>query len=273
MSCEQNDASLASGGAAPPNPGDDLRVDHYRIPKIPTFIRTNPALWFLQVERTLPTARITADLTKADVVISALDPDTVAILRDILLVDPPPQNQYDLIKNRIIGTYATSAESKLRMLLKGQVLDDGKLSLFLSRLRNLSEGQCNDNVIKSIFLEHIPNHHRGILIVTGLNDLNLLALTADELAENYSVTEHHVSAVSAKEATSDPFANLEAKVDDLAKRIDQINSRFKHMSRNLPRGRSFSRSRPNNYRDRSKRIHRPDFVTSIKNMETRPKIV
>ena len=87
-----------SGGQAPGgsglqssvrNPLAYPRVDHYRIPKIPIFIRSDPALWFLQVERTFRASRVTADDTKADIVISALDSDTVAILRDILMVEPP----------------------------------------------------------------------------------------------------------------------------------------------------------------------------------------
>ena len=150
---------------------------------MPPFIRNDPGLWFLQVERTLRVARVVADEIKADTVVAALDADAIAIIQDILLIEPPPANQYDLIKERIINAFATSAESKLRRLLKGQVLDNGKPSLFLSRLRNLSDGQCNDSVIKSIFLEHLPSHHREILVSTGLNDLNRLVQTADEIAD------------------------------------------------------------------------------------------
>ena len=82
----------SSGGQAPGGSGlrssvgnflADPLVDHYCISKIPIFIRTDPALWFLQVERTFRASRVTADDTKADIVISALDPDTVAILRHL----------------------------------------------------------------------------------------------------------------------------------------------------------------------------------------------
>ena len=241
------------------NPLADPRVDHYRIPKIPIFIRTDPALWFLQVERTFRASRVTADDTKADIAISALDPDTVTILRDILMVEPPPNNQYEQIKSRIINTYATSAETKLRRLLKGQVVDDGKPSLFLNRLRNLSEDQCNDNVIRTIFFEHIPSQHRGILIATGLTDLSRLAQIADELAENNNVSEHHVSAVSVKEIPPTYSSNLEAKVDKLAKSLEQLNMRFNQMSRNFSRGRSMSRSRPKQFGGRSKSPDAPDY--------------
>ena len=121
------DSGSASGGEpsesselAPPRVQVDIpRVDHYRVPKMPPFIRNDPGLWFLQVERTLRVARIVADETKADTVVAALDADAIAIIRDILLIEPPPANQYHLIKERIINAFATSAESKLRRLLKG----------------------------------------------------------------------------------------------------------------------------------------------------------
>ena len=181
---------------------------------MPPFIRNDPGLWFLQVERTQRVARIVADETKADTVVAALDADAIAIIWDILLIEPSPANQYDLIKERIINAFASSAESKLRRLLKGQVLD-GKPSIFISRLRNLSDGQCNDSVIKSIFLEHLPSQHRAILVSTGLSDSNHLAQTADEIADTYSISEPQISAVSSRRTTSPCSSNPIGAPQDL----------------------------------------------------------
>ena len=113
----------------------------------------------------------------------------------------------------------------MRRLLKGQVLDDDRPSLFLSRLRNLSDGQCNDSVIKSIFLENLPSHHRAILVSTGLNDLNRVAQTAVEIADTYSISESQVSAVSSRRTTSPCPSNLEVKVDALAQKLEQLDAR------------------------------------------------
>ena len=219
---------------------------------MPLFIRNDPGLWFLQVERTLRLARIVADETKADTVVAALDADAIAIIRDILLIEPPPANQYGLIKERIINAFATSAESKLRRLLKGQVLDDGKPSLFLSRLRNLSDGQCNDSVIKFSFLDHLPSQHRAILVSTGLSDLNRLAQTADEIADTHSISEPQVSAVSSRRTTSPCSSNLEAKVDALAQKLEQLDVRLNRPAHYHSQFRSRSSARFNRSRRRSK---------------------
>ena len=262
-----SDGGSASGGElsgvserAPPRDQVDIpRVDHYRIPKMPPFIRNDPGLWFLQVERTLRLARIVTDETKADTVVAALDSDAIVIIRDILLIEPPPANQYGLTKERFINAFATSAESKLRRLLKGQVLDDGKASLLLSRLRNLSDGQCNDSVIKSIFLEHLPSHHRAILVSTGLNDLNRLAQTADEIADTYSISESQVSAVSSRRTTSPGPSNLEAKVDALAQKLEQLDARLSRPGHY----RSQSRPRSSARFDRSRRRSKSPAASSL----------
>ena len=108
------DESSGVSERAPPRDQVDIpRVDHYRVPKMPPFIRNDTGLWFLQVERTLRLARIVADETKADTVVAALDSDASAIIRDILLIEPPSARQYGLIKERIINAFATSAKSKL----------------------------------------------------------------------------------------------------------------------------------------------------------------
>ena len=62
-----------------------------------------------------------------------------------------------------------------------------------------------------------------------LTDLSRLAQIADELVEN-----------------------LEAKVDKLAKSLEQLNMRFNQMSRNFNRGHSISCSRPKQFGGRSK---------------------
>ena len=78
------------------------------------FIHNDSLLWFLQEERTVRLARIVADETKADTVVAALDDDAIAIIRDILLIEPTLANQYGLVKEMIINAFATSAQSKLR---------------------------------------------------------------------------------------------------------------------------------------------------------------
>jgi len=90
----------------------------------------------------------------ADTVISHLNIEAVSLISD-LVASPDPDNQYNNIKDRIISTFAISSEAKLRQLLKGQVLLDGKPSQILARMRNLSGSSCSDFVLRSMFLEFL----------------------------------------------------------------------------------------------------------------------
>lgn len=231
------------------------RIDAYPVPKIPNFFRSDPALWFVQVEASLRNSRISVESTMADVVLAALDAEVVTCVKDIILMSPPPTDIYYRVKARIIGTFAASAESNLRKLLKGQVLTDGKPSLVLSRLRNLNGGQCDDAGIRSIFLEQLPANHRAILAATGTEDLDRLAAIADKIADNAGIGD--VQIASASKASSPPsledevvrlascIAELSKKVEQLSKSSNSSRSRqqFRSKSRAGGAGRERSRSR------------------------------
>lgn len=232
----------------PPQQSAEFRVDSYRIPKLPTFFRSDPALWFMQVEVTLRNSRITSEATKADIVIAALDFEAIACLKDILSQDPPCVNRYQAIKDRIISTFSESAEANLRKLLKGQVQLDGKPSLVLNRLRNLNNGRCPDDVIKSIFMDHLPEHHRSILIAYDTADLAKLAEIADRLAENFTPSGGYISGVSTKPVPvqQTDLERLSDKVDTLLREISSLRKDVNVLREQSPkyrRGRSGSRDK------------------------------
>ncbi|XP_024881197.1 uncharacterized protein LOC112460642 [Temnothorax curvispinosus] len=215
-------------------------IDHYRVPKLPPFSQVDPALWFMQAEVSMRNSRITAESTKADTVLAALDVEVFDCVRDIIALDPSPADIYKQVKARIISTYALSDETKLRKLLSGQVGTDGKPSLILSRLRGLNNGRVDDSIIKSIFLDQLPRETSSILISTGITDLYKLAEIADRIAENTLGGVAYASAVN--KGNSSPPAKTE--IQQLIERIEKIEKLEK--SRN-----SRSRSRSNSRRRRT----------------------
>ena len=174
-------------------------IESYRIPKIPTFFRDDPALWFLQIEASFRNARITQDRTKADIVIAALDYEVIPSVRDLISALPQPDDLYERIKERLVATFSVSAEKRLRQLLKGEVLTDGKPSLTLYRLRNLNDIRCSDAVIKSIFLEQLPSQCRAILASANVEDLQKLAELADQDDEATALDRNSVAPISAND--------------------------------------------------------------------------
>ena len=138
------------------------RIEGARMPKILPFIETDLELWFLQVEATFRTTQITVDSTKVDYLCPALGGEAISAIRDIIKKDPAHADIYKQVKERLISTFASSAEHNLRKLLKGEVLTDGKPSRILQRLRALNQGSCDNNIIQSVFLAQLPSQHHAM---------------------------------------------------------------------------------------------------------------
>ncbi|KZC05354.1 hypothetical protein WN55_05903, partial [Dufourea novaeangliae] len=215
--------------------------DSYRVPKIPTFFRGDPDLWFLQVQISFRNSRITAEAIKADAVLAALYMEVLSTVKDILLSNPTPADINRRIKSRIIATFAMSPEAKLRKLLTGQVLTDGKPSLILCRLRNLNDGACDDSVIRSIFFDQLPSTHRAILVATGGDDLNKLAEAADKLADSVGAADTCVATVSrrapSQSTVESDIKRILASITSLSERVARLEAR-----NNRPRSRAASHS-------------------------------
>ena len=103
-------------------------------PKIPKFFRDDPISFFIAVEASFAKSRISTQSTMAQHLIANLDPDLIPHIKDIIVANPVPIDVYDQIKNRLISSFAVSAETRLRQLLKGEVISEEKPSLLLSRL-------------------------------------------------------------------------------------------------------------------------------------------
>lgn len=142
---------------------NDTVISPYRVQKIPPFWRDDPETWFAQVEATFRVANCRTDRTKADYLVSGLESEVVKHIRDIIIRDPPPENLYESLKERILATFSTSAEARLRQLLKGQALGDQKPSHLLNYMRQLNGGRCSNAVLKSLFLEQLPQTHRAVV--------------------------------------------------------------------------------------------------------------
>ncbi|XP_018404842.1 PREDICTED: uncharacterized protein LOC108771198 [Cyphomyrmex costatus] len=203
------------------------RIDSYRIPKIPPFLIKDPVIWFIQVEATFGTARIVDQKTMAHHVIASLDTEAIACCRDLIMA-PDANEPYNKLKERIIETFAISAESQLRQLLKGQVLTSGKPSQILARLRNLNpDKKCDDALLKAIFFEYLSPYIRGILATSEFADLDKLAKMADKISE----TANDSAQCAAASLTESKPSDMEAKVDRLTADVAALAAQLKRLGR------------------------------------------
>ncbi|XP_011634814.1 uncharacterized protein LOC105425653 [Pogonomyrmex barbatus] len=118
----------------------------------------------------------------------AANADT-AILPHIkdLIMNPPSNNKYDALKERVLNIFSVSQSAKLRQLLKGQVLGDKKPSHFLLKLKNLAGDQVTDSILKTLFMEQLPENYRIILATIDEPDLDKFATIADKIADSMTM--------------------------------------------------------------------------------------
>ncbi|GBM52177.1 hypothetical protein AVEN_97619-1 [Araneus ventricosus] len=169
---------------------------------------------------------ISADGTKFHTVVTALDSEVVSCIADIVL-KPPIDSMYDVLKSRILSHFSQSESTKLRVLLQDLQLGDGKPSRLLQKMRNLAAGNIVD-VLKSIWMQRLPTSIQQILSVSK-HSLDGLAQIADKVNE-VSSFRPEVSAVVSENSELQSLrevANLRAEL----KRITRFRFRREQSSK------------------------------------------
>lgn len=202
------------------------------------FIKTAPELYFLQMEAQFSLANITRDHTKYNHVLGTLDPTYLTSVMDIIR-DPPANNKYLAIKNRIIAEFQQSDQHKLRILLREIELGDLKPSQLLRKMRELSKNALSDDALKTLWIERLPEQIRPVISISG-EDLNKIAVMADKMLE--ITTYNFVNEVAAPVTLN----HTDLQIAALAKQVEELTKTFSQFSHN--RGRSQSRGSSNNRR-------------------------
>lgn len=233
---------------------DDSHVVAYRVPKISPFWRNDPETWFIQIEASFRVVNITVERTKADYLTASIDAELLAHVSDLLRADPPLEDPYQQLKDRILATFTTSPEARLRQLLKGQVLGDQKPSHLLNHMKNLNRVQCSNAVLRALFIELLPDTHKAILVTANELDLQKLAEIADKLTDLNGPSTNLAVIAPAKKPMhhkADATSNIEEKLDKLTK---QFRSLSNDMAK-IRRDRSSSRNR---YKKQSNKANKTD---------------
>lgn len=210
---------------------------------IPKFNKHNPHLWFAQVERSFALCDITSDTDKFDFVSVRLEDDILLSVED-LITNPPANDKFNVLRERLISKFAESPESKLRRLLQGGETVGMKPSEVLAHMKRLAPGKCNEAIIRTLFIGQMPESIRPLLSIWEQDDLDKLAKTADKMLE---ANNNMVSAISHSTSSSETQLSVSAinpSMADLIKSINILSDKMKiQSSHNNCRNRSRSRSR------------------------------
>ncbi|XP_058816293.1 uncharacterized protein LOC131679571 [Topomyia yanbarensis] len=91
--------------------------------KLPDFWKNDPVMWFAQAEAQFALANVVRDHTKFYHIIAKIDHSVICHVTD-LVSNPPNENKYDAVKNRLIARFQMCVQSRLERLLASCDLGD-----------------------------------------------------------------------------------------------------------------------------------------------------
>jgi len=87
-------------------------IQSTNVINLPKFWKRNPVLWFSQMEAAFALNKITKNETKFRYLIYYLEETALFFVSD-LVETPPIENKYKIMKQRIIGAFAETNETRL----------------------------------------------------------------------------------------------------------------------------------------------------------------
>ena len=154
--------------------------------KLPPFWPSDPEVWFAQVEAYFTTRCITAQRTRFDHFIASLSPEVATEVRDLIL-KPPEDAPYTVLKEQLIRRTAASEQRRLQQLFNAAELGDRKPTQLLRRMQQLlgdQAGITDSTFLRELFLQRLPSNVRMVLASTSTTaTLEELAELADKVVE------------------------------------------------------------------------------------------
>ena len=157
-----------------------MAEEHAVSLKLPTFWTSQPEVWFAQAEAQFNLRGITTDDTKYFYVLAALDQQTATRLLD-LISQPPADNKYRTLKDRLISTFGLSKYERASRLLHFRPLGDSKPSALMDEMLALLGDHPPCLLFEQLFLERLPEDIRIQLVDSKMDDHRQLAKRADAL--------------------------------------------------------------------------------------------
>ena len=119
-------------------------------------------------------------------VVGSLSPEIAMEIRDLLL-KPPDDHPYDVLKQILIERTAASEQRRLQQLFTAEDLGDQKPTQLLHRMQQLLGEKAvttDGSLIKELFMQRLPSNVRMVLAAASeKTPLEELAALADKIME------------------------------------------------------------------------------------------
>ncbi|CAK8687006.1 unnamed protein product [Clavelina lepadiformis] len=157
----------------------------FSAPTLPPFSAQNAKLWFGIAESIFRQHQITSELDKFDLAISSLGPRHLESV-EYVIFNRPEHRPYSFLKNALLSEHEVSEHDRLNRLLHHTTLGDQKPSEMLRDMRKFMGTQNRsipqiESLLRNLFLDKMPSDIRKILVGYLEDDLDNLALRADEI--------------------------------------------------------------------------------------------
>ena len=188
--------------------------------KLPSFLPSDPEIWFAQVEAQITTRSISAQKTKYDYTVASLSPEFAAEVR-YLILKVPDTDRYVKLKEQLIKCTAVSEQCRLQQSFNAEELEDWKPTQLLWCMQQLLGGKANTtdgSFLLQLFLQRLPSNVRMILASTAdTTSIDELSNLADNIMEVATPT-LSISAVSQSQLSSE-VEQLCSQISDLKKLV------------------------------------------------------
>ena len=148
--------------------------------KLPTFWPDMPEEWFGQAEANFWARRITSPRSKFNLVVVALDADTLKGVLDLIEQDPDDES-YDKLKARLVQAFKMSVVDKVKRAMEMLALTDETPVRLADRMMALTRGISGEDITKTMFLCKLPEDVRKVMWAEPLAEWTEMKARANRL--------------------------------------------------------------------------------------------
>ncbi|XP_035451636.2 uncharacterized protein LOC118277079 [Spodoptera frugiperda] len=222
--------------------------------RIPEFWVDKPRLWFVQFEATVFSQKL-SDAAKQNLVVTKLSKNAIEQVSDLLL-NPPADNKYTSLKDRLLQVFEESEARQFQKLLGEMELGSQKPSQLLRRMRDLARKKIPDETLKIMWSGHLPASVRAVLAVTEVSDLENLAIVADKIME----TTRPIDVAEVASTSSTWQSDVVSQIATLTQEIRNMSWRSRESQRGRQQARTQSQNRGRSKSRESRSRNNPDWL-------------